>query len=83
MGVVELVRVTTDLRIHNRIELVLKSIIINIDEEPASEQRRPLVDINTASIEAESENGIEEDREAEANDDFELSDLPISSEDET
>jgi len=83
LGVVELVRVTTDLRIHNRIELVLKSIIINIDEEPASEQRRPLVDINTASIEAESENGIEEDREAEANDDFELSDLPISSEDET
>ena len=36
-GVVELVRVATDLRIYNRIELVLKSIMMNIDEEPASE----------------------------------------------
>ena len=72
-----------DLRIHNRTELALKSIIININEEPASKQRRPPVDINTASIEAESENGIEENREAEANDDFEPLDLPISSEDET
>ena len=33
LGIVELVRVTMDLRIYNRGELVLKSIIININEE--------------------------------------------------
>ena len=37
LGIIELVRVAIDLRIYNRIELVLKSIIMNINKEPASE----------------------------------------------
>ena len=36
-GVAEPVRVAADLRIHDRTELALKSAMMNIDEEPASE----------------------------------------------
>ena len=47
---------------------------MNIDEELINDPRRLLVDINKASLEAKSDDEIEEEEEVEVDDDFELSD---------